>query len=101
MKVSRKWIEFAHEPGAESGQPLAQRLMEIAEQPGKGAVEITDPDIIAELVDVAELYANSQYGDAVYDMGLWWRSQPRKIIEEGRRALKKHQEVQKEHGANA
>lgn len=88
MKVSRKWIEFAHEPGAESDQPLAQRLMDIVEQPGKGAVEITDTELIAELVDVAELYANSQYGDAVYDMGLWWRGQPRKIIEAGKAELR-------------
>lgn len=87
LKVSRKWIDFAHEPGAESGQPLAIKLMEIAEKPGKGSVEITDPELIAEIVDVAELYVDSTPGDAVYDMGIWWRGQPRKIIEAGKAEL--------------
>jgi hypothetical protein len=88
MKVSRKWIEWAHGPGAEDGQPLATTLCDLASSPGTGAVCITDPALIAELVDVAELYRNPCTGDALYDMGPWWMGQPRRIISEGRAALR-------------
>ena len=30
MKVSRRWIEWAHGPGAEDGQPLATGLCDLA-----------------------------------------------------------------------
>lgn len=88
MKVSRKWIDWAHGAAAEDGQPLAVRLCDLANAPGKGNLEITDPVLIAEIVDVAELYENPSYGDALYDMGLWWRGQPRKIITAGRAELR-------------
>ena len=74
MKVSRKWIDWAHGPGAEDGQSLAMTLCDLA--------------LIAELVDVAELYRNPCTGDALYDMGPWWIGQPRRIISEGRAALR-------------
>lgn len=77
MKVSRKWIEWAHGPGAEDGQPLAM-TRDLASSPGTSAVCISDPALIVELVDVAELYRNPRAGDALYDMGLWWRGQPRR-----------------------
>lgn len=84
MRVSRKWIEYAHGPGAESGQPLAKRLVALATIPGRGSVEITDKDLIAEVVDVAECYTRDS---DVQDMGPWWAGQPKKIIAEGKRAL--------------
>ena len=84
MKVSRRWIEWAHGPGAEDGQPLAMSLCELASAPGTGSVSVTDPALIAELVDVAELYINPCRGDAPHDMGPWWMGQPRRIISEGR-----------------
>ena len=93
MKVSCKWIEWAHTPGAEDGQPLAERLVELAEQANGKAVDIEDPELIAEIVSVAELYRCPVRGDALYDMGPWWRSQPEMVITEGRaalRALKSH-----------
>jgi len=34
MKVSRRWIEWAHGPGAEDGQPLAMSLCDLAGAPG-------------------------------------------------------------------
>ena len=71
MKVSRKWIDWAHGPGAEDGQSLAMTLCDLASSPGTGAVCVTDPVLIAELVDVAELYRNPCAGDALFDMGLW------------------------------
>ena len=53
-----------------------------------GAVFISDPAWIVELVDVAERYRNPCAGDALYDMGPWWMGQPRRIISEGRAALR-------------
>ena len=87
MKVSRKWIDWAHGPGAEDGQPLAMTLCDLASSPGSGAVCISEPALIVELVDVAELYRNPCAGDALYDMGPWWMGQPRRIISEGRAEL--------------
>jgi hypothetical protein len=87
MKVSRRWIEWAHGPGAEDGQPLAMSLCDLASAPGAGSIEIADPTLIAELVDVAGLYVNPRRGDALHDMGLWWMGQPRRVISEGRAAL--------------
>ena len=55
MKVSRRWIEWAHGPGADDGQPLAVALCDLASSPGTGSVTVTDPVLIGELVDVAEL----------------------------------------------
>ncbi len=88
MKVSSKWIDWAHGPGAEDGQPLAMRLCELADAQQKGSVPIDDAALIAELVSVAELYRNPTSGDSLYDMGPWWRGQPGKIISEGRAALR-------------
>ena len=88
MKVSRRWIEWAHGPGAEDAQPLAMTLCDLASAPGTGSVSVTDPALIAELVDGAELYVNPRRGDALHDMGPWWMGQPRQIISEGLAALR-------------
>ena len=88
MKVSRRWIEWAHGPGAEDGQPLAMRLCDLAGAPGTGSIEVAAPALIAELVDVAGLYVNPCRGDALHDMGPWWMGQPRRIISEGRASLR-------------
>ena len=87
MKVSRRWIEWAHGPGAEDGQPLAMSLCDLAGAPGAGSIEVADPALIAELVDVAGLYVNPCRGDALHDMGPWWMGQPRRVISEGRAEL--------------
>ena len=88
MKVSRKWILWAHTPPAESDVAESVRLCDMAEQSGRGAIEITDPALVAELISVAECYRNPKAGDALFDMGPWWRGQPRKVIEAGRAALR-------------
>ena len=89
MKVSRRWIEWAHGPGAEDGQPLAMTLCDLASSPGTGSVSVsvTDSALIAEPVDVAELYINPCRGDALHGMGPWWMGQPRRVISEGRAEL--------------
>ena len=83
MKVSRRWIEWAHGPGAEDGQQLAMSLCDLASAPGAGAIEVSDPVLIAELVDVAGIYVNPCRGDALHGMGPWWMGQPRRVISEG------------------
>lgn len=90
MKVSRRWIEWAHGPGAEDGQELATRLVGLADGPGRGSVEIRDMVLIAEVVSVAELYRNPAPGDALYDMGPWWMGQPARLIRDGRIELRKN-----------
>lgn len=60
MKVSRKWIEWAHGPGAEDGQPLAMRLCDLAGAPGAGSIR------------VAEHYFDLYRGLASRCTRLWW-----------------------------
>lgn len=88
MKVSRKWIEWAHTPPSEDGIEPSAKLCEMAEAPGTGAIEVSDEELLKELVSVAECYGSPRSGDTLYEMGPWWRSQPRKIITEGRAALR-------------
>ena len=59
MKVSRRWIEWAHRPGAEDGQPLAMSLCDLASAPGAGSIEVSDLALITELVDVCPALINS------------------------------------------
>lgn len=92
MRVSRRWITWAHEPPAESGVEASVKLCELAEGPGRGPVEVSDPDLVRELVSVAECYRRPSPGDALWDMGPWWRSQPAKVIDAGRQALRNLQE---------
>jgi len=87
MKVSRRWIEWAHGPGAEDGQPLAMTLCDLASAPGSGSIAVSEPALIAELVDVDELFANRCRGEPLHDMGPWWLGQPRRIISEGKAEL--------------
>jgi hypothetical protein len=53
MKVSRRWIEWAHGPGAEEGQPLPMRLCDLAGGLGTGSMEVAGLVLIMDLVDVA------------------------------------------------
>ena len=46
-------------------------MCDLACGPGAGSIAVTDPVLIAELVDVAELYVNPCRGDALHDMGPW------------------------------
>ena len=59
----------------------------VASAPGAGSIEVADPALIAELVDVAGLYVSPCRGDALHDMGPWWMGQPRQVISEGRAEL--------------
>lgn len=85
MKVSRKWIDFAHIPPAESGIKSSVRLCELADAPGRGSITVTDPALLAELLDVAELYGPNSATD---DMGPWWKGEQRRVVREARRELR-------------
>ena len=63
-------------------------LCELASAPGSGVISVSAPALIAELVDVAELYVNPCRGDALHNMGPWWMGQPRRTISEGRASLR-------------
>lgn len=90
MRVSRKWLHWAHGPGAEDGQELALKLIGLAASQGRNlAIEINDPVLVAEIVDVAELYQTTRPGDALHDMGPWWRAQPARLIRAGRAWLRR------------
>lgn len=91
MQVSRKWIDWAHTPPAESGIEPSARLCEMAAQPGRGNIEVDDVELIQELVSVAECYGQPASGDSLYEMGPWWRGQPKKVIAAGRAALRARQ----------
>lgn len=59
FQVSADWIDYAHGPGAESGQPLATTLVNL---PGR-TVKISDPALVREIVSVAELYTGCRDDD--------------------------------------
>ena len=67
MKVLRRWIAWAHGPGAEDGQPLATSLCDLASAFGAGAIEVADWVFIAKLVGVAALDLSPGCGDALHD----------------------------------
>lgn len=73
MRVSRRWIEWAHgrvveRAAVEATVPSSLRLMEIAESPGRGAIEITDRSLLTEPLSVAECYGS---GSVTVEMGPW------------------------------
>lgn len=89
MKVSRRWIQWAHGPGAEDGQSLACELVQLAQSARRPIrLTITEPHLIAELISVAELYCPAGRHDVLREMGPWWMGEAARIIREGRLALK-------------
>lgn len=64
FNVSAKWIDYAHGPGAESGQLLAKELCELPTNK-RGQVEIPADrlDMVREIASVAELYVGGDGND--------------------------------------
>lgn len=85
MKVSRRWIIWAHEAPAEAGIASSEDLLDLAYGPGRGRVEVP-ANLLHELVSVAELYGPETDLD---EMGPWWIGEQRRIVREGRVLLKK------------
>lgn len=69
FRVSADYIEWAHGPAAEDGQERAKALCAQAVgahgAPGKGPryILVSDPVLVAEIADVAELYVGGQDND--------------------------------------
>ena len=57
FNISKNWIDWAHGPGAESDQPMAEALCAMPANK-RGQIEIPDGrrDMIEEVMSVAELY---------------------------------------------
>jgi hypothetical protein len=85
MKVSQEWIDYAHTPPAESGNASSKALCDKVTG-YTGSVDVTEPELIRELMSVAQLY---EYGSHVNepDQPLWWRAYPKKLIARCRAAL--------------
>jgi len=76
FSVLTDWIEYAHGPAAEDGQPLAKRLCEIIDRhPTFRFAYISEPELVRELISVAELFT-PEHGDTMPEE-----------IQRGRRAL--------------
>jgi hypothetical protein len=86
LRVSAEWIEYAHGPGSEDGQPLATQLCDLLSP--ASAVMVDDPDLVAEIVSVAELYTSDTHVQE--DDRLWFRGYPKNIIRRGRAWLAKY-----------
>lgn len=64
LNVSWNWIEYAHGPGAESGQKLATELCDLpVNKRGQTEIPLSRRDLIAEVQDVAELYVGGDDND--------------------------------------
>ena len=63
FRVSYSYIEWAHGPGAEDGQPLALRIVDAPFDKGHNYVLFTDPELVAEIASVAELYVGGRRDD--------------------------------------
>lgn len=64
FKVSADYIEWAHRPGAESGQKLAEEICALPTNK-RGQVEIPADrlDMLREVASVAELYVGGDGSD--------------------------------------
>jgi hypothetical protein len=90
MRVSRRWIEWAHGPvvereDAESIVPSSLRLLERAAERRRGSFEITEPSLLRELLSVAECYGTGSVTD---EMGPWWKGEQARVVREARAALR-------------
>lgn len=63
FRVSANWIYYAHQPGAESGQPSAVELCDLITERDYVLVPGERLDLIREIIDVAGLYSSSYGGD--------------------------------------
>jgi hypothetical protein len=85
FRVNSQWIEYAHGPGAEDGQPLATELVSLPVIDGAVLIPGHRRDLVAEVLDVAELYAFDT--DVQNDDRLWWRAYPGRLINRSRQWL--------------
>lgn len=63
LTISAHWIYYAHNPGADSGQPLAIELTELPIRSGRTIIPADREDMVREIISVAELYAGGRCVD--------------------------------------
>jgi hypothetical protein len=67
FRVSCNYVYWAHQPGADDGQPLAVEIMTLHDsvQPGRDFVLVPEgrPDLVHEIMDVAGLYVGGRDTD--------------------------------------
>jgi hypothetical protein len=88
FRVSADWIDYAHGPGAEDGQPTASELVALSDAAGSDSVLIpaSRADLVEEIISVAQLYDG---GSSVQeDDRLWFRAYPGNVIRRGKAWLK-------------
>ena len=85
FRVHPEWVQYAHGPAAEDGQPLAVELCGLPEVNGAVYVPSDRADLVRELVSVAELYLyDSSLQD---DARLWMRAYPRRMTQRATECL--------------
>jgi len=63
FRVSCQWILYAHQPGAEGGQSAATELCDLITERNYVLVPANRPDLVREVISVAELYSTCYRGD--------------------------------------
>lgn len=63
FRVSANWIYYAHQPGAEDGQPTAVELCDLITERDYVLIPADRIDLVKEIIDVAGLYSTSYGGD--------------------------------------
>lgn len=63
FRVSANWILYAHQPGAEDGQPTAVELCDLITERDYVLIPADRIDLVKEVIDVAGLYSSSYGGD--------------------------------------
>jgi hypothetical protein len=85
FRVSAYWLNYAHGPGADDGQPLATALIALADA-GGDSISVTDLVLVEEIVSVAGLYTS--HSAVQEDDRLWFRGYPSNVIRRGKAWLR-------------
>jgi hypothetical protein len=80
--VAHDWIDYAHGPGADDGQPTASELVALPVHARGVRIPADRVDLVREVLSVAELYTSDS---AVQDDDrLWFRAYPGKLVARAR-----------------
>jgi hypothetical protein len=70
---------------AERLVPSSMRLLALAAEPGRGRIEITELELLHELLSVADCYGSGSVTD---EMGPWWRGDQARVVRESQAELR-------------
>ena len=65
FRVSSDWIDYAHSPGADDGQPTAVEICDMLTQRDYILVPAHRIDLVQEIISVAELYTGGRGEDGI------------------------------------